>query len=148
MDETDLKIIKILQQDGRINYNEIAKRLKLANATIHARIIKLQRNNIIDKFMAVINPQSVGKRISFLLSVSVNHEKDSVKETMRKLLEIKGVVNVYCVTGDWDYHILIHTKEVDTMKEIVTEEIKRKVPHIIRSSAQIILDKAEQPISV
>lgn len=148
MDEIDVKIVNILQKDGRINYNEIARRLKLANATVHARIVKLFKSKIIDGFSANVNPISVGKDLSFFLSLSVDHAKDNPQETIDSVLKISDVVDVYCVTGDWDYHILIYTKDADSMKRIITEEIKRQVPYVIRSSAQIVLDKGEKPISL
>lgn len=148
MDEIDIKIVNILQKNGRINYNEIAKRLKLANATIHARIIKLLRNKIIDGFSVNVNPTSVGKNLSFILSLSVDHTRDNPQQTINAILKIRDVVDVYCVTGDWDYHILIHTKDADSMKRIITEEIKKQLPHVIRSSAQIVLDRGEKPISL
>src|SRR3989344_1247301 len=148
MDDIDRKIVKMLQADGRINYSEIAKRLNLANATVHARIIKLLRNKTIQNFSVNINPESIGKPLSFLLSICVDHQKDTPQETLPKLLELKELVKVYCVTGEWDYHLLFQTKDVGSMKLIVTGEIKKKVHHILRSSAQIILDSQEKPISL
>ena len=148
MDEIDIKIVNILQKDGRINYNEIARRLKLANATIHARIIKLLRRKIIDGFSANVNPRSVGKSLSFFLSLSIDHTKDDPQQTINAILKMSDVADVYCVTGDWDYHVLIHTKDADSMKKIITEEIKQQLPHVIRSSAQIVLDRGEKPISL
>ena len=148
MDEIDKKIIKILQGDGRIQYNEIAKKLNLANATVHARIIKLMRKGIIDKFVTHINPKVVGKNITVFLSISVDHHKDVVGETLKKLKEMKDVTNVYCVSGDWDYHLLIYTEDIDSMKKLITEDIKKYVPNIIRSSAQIVLDSFEKPMEL
>ena len=148
MDSIDVGIVKMLQQDGRTQYNEIAERLNLANATVHARIIKLIRNKVIDKFSVQINPDTIGKPLSFLLSISVDHHKDNPKETMAKLLEIRDALAVYCATGDWDYHILFQTKDVNAMKAIVTNEIKEKVPSILRSSTQIILEKIEKPLTL
>ena len=55
MDEIDVKILKLLEFNGRMSHEEISKRLNLSRPAIHQRISKLEQNNIIKGYRTDIN---------------------------------------------------------------------------------------------
>lgn len=146
MDEKDKKIIEILQKNGREQFNTIAKRVSLSNAAVHARVIKLERAGIIEKYLTRINAQKVGLMIEALLNFTVDHSKDNPEKTLKDVMGIKGVVSAFTITGEWDYQIRIFVRDVSDLSSITTKIVKQAVPHMIRSSTSIVIAREDKPL--
>ena len=75
MDQTDLKIISILQHDGRISMKDLGKIVALSPPAVAERVKRLEDTGVIEKYRAVINNEKVGKPISVLINASIKPEK-------------------------------------------------------------------------
>ena len=62
MDKTDIQLLKILQQDGRITLSDLSKELSLSRPSVSERLTRLIEQGIIDKFAAKVLPSSVGRK--------------------------------------------------------------------------------------
>ena len=60
IDDLDKRIIEILQQDGRISFADLSRKLNTAEATIRFRVKRLEDHRIITHFAAVVDPTKVG----------------------------------------------------------------------------------------
>ncbi len=56
LDETDIEIVRILEENSRTSFRKIAKRLGLSSMAIVKRIKKLERNRIIKKYTVTLDP--------------------------------------------------------------------------------------------
>lgn len=148
MDEIDKKIIKILQKNGREQFNEIAQKVGLSNAAVHARVIKLERAGIISGYFVYINPTAVGKELDAFIKITVDHSKDSPEKTFDALLNVPAVTDVYAHTGEWDYTVRVLVKNVNELRKVTTRIIKDAVPHMIRSDTSIILLSKRKPLEL
>jgi len=146
MDEIDKKIIELLQKNGREQFNTIAKKVGLSSAAVHARVIKLERAGIIERYLVQIDAQKVGLTIEALLYFTVDHSRDTPERTLKDVVTIKGVVSALTLTGEWDYQIRIFVRDISELRSITTKIIKQAVPHMIRSSTSIIMAKEEKPL--
>lgn len=100
MDETDKKIIEMLNADGRVNSIEMARRLDVSEGTIRNRIKKLTDAKIL-KVAGLLNPDLMPDKQLFLLGVKIAASKEltNIAELISKL---KGVQSVYITTGRYD----------------------------------------------
>ncbi len=146
MDEKDRKIIEILQKNGREQFNHIAKRVGLSSAAVHARVIKLERAGIIEKYEVKINAQRVGLGIEALLNFTVDHSKDDSQKTIKSILSVKGVVSAFTLTGEWDYQVQVFVKDIAGLNELTTKIVKQAVPHMIRSSTAIVMARESKSL--
>ena len=89
MDEKDRKIISILQENSRIPYTEIAKKLGLTEATIRKRISELERSGVIKKYTIEVDPHKLGYKTVTILGMDV--EPKYLLEAAKKLSEIENV---------------------------------------------------------
>ena len=72
MDKTDIKIINLLQEDGRMSIKDIASQVNLTSPAVSERIRRLEDGGIIEGYHAEINPLKTGKSIIAFVSVDVN----------------------------------------------------------------------------
>ncbi len=100
IDEVDLKILKILQADGRTALSEIARRLDMGTATIHERVNSLESEGCIREYRAVLDPELLS--INHVAFVRVSTRAGRVSEVGERLTEEPNVQEIHEVTGDAD----------------------------------------------
>jgi DNA-binding Lrp family transcriptional regulator len=87
MDETDKKIIELLQQDGRMDDVEIARKIGISHDTVKRRRKKLEEDGFI-KIQANINPRKLGYTSVFILGITLVPGMD-VRKIAEKLASMK-----------------------------------------------------------
>ncbi|NOQ54697.1 MAG: winged helix-turn-helix transcriptional regulator, partial [Thermoplasmata archaeon] len=75
VDETDLKILKLLRMDARLSFREIGKQIKVSTGTVSDRVKQMQRDGIIKGFVTAIAPDKLGYQVTMLVELNVGREK-------------------------------------------------------------------------
>ncbi len=117
MDQTDKKIISILQHDGRISMKELGKEVSLSPPAVAERVKRLEELGFIEYYKAVINNEKVGKPISVLINASIKPEKqDSFLQFAEGADEI---VECHHVTGPHSMIMKAYLREMTHLEELV-----------------------------
>ncbi len=104
LDDMDRRILNLLQRDARLSFRNVARRLKVSDATIRSRVARLEQNNVIKAFTALINPEQVGMEVVSLIQLEVNTQvMTKVKTDLQIIDEVKLVME----TGDRPNIILL-----------------------------------------
>lgn len=110
MDSIDNEIIKVLEQNGRISHEEIAKKLHMSRPAIHKRIENLEIEGVITGYKALIDWRKVKPCIQCLIFLKINggYFAQIAKEIAN--IDISGVVIEECdrLAGQWC--VLIKTR--------------------------------------
>ncbi len=107
MDSTDLKILAILQEDASLAVAEVAARVNLSQTPCWRRIQRLETSGVIERRVAILNPQAIGLDISVFVSIeSGDHSTDWLARFSALLAEMPEVMEVHRMAGDIDY--LLH----------------------------------------
>lgn len=72
IDELDLKILKLLEEDGRLAFMDIAKKLRLSESTIRKRVQALKDNGVIKRFTVEIDPAKIGLNTVAIVGIDVD----------------------------------------------------------------------------
>jgi Lrp/AsnC family transcriptional regulator for asnA, asnC and gidA len=72
IDELDLKILKLLEEDGRLAFMDIAKKLRLSESTIRKRVQALKENGVIKRFTVEIDPAKIGLNTVAIVGIDVD----------------------------------------------------------------------------
>jgi len=103
MDDLDRQILEILQENVKMPYHEIGKRLNVGSTTIFTRVQKMVKNGIIEKFTIDLNCTKVGYPACKWVGISVEPGKiDNVAEKIAMFDEVRLVA-----TTDGDHDIVI-----------------------------------------
>jgi len=117
LDETDRKILTILQKNSRTPLREISKEVGLAESTVYERIKKLKERGIIQKFTVVLDPEALG--FSIMAFVLIKSKAGMYSHVANELSKYPQIVEIYETTGDYDMLIKIRTSGSDELNEFL-----------------------------
>ena len=134
-DDFDWKVIKMLNDDGRMPSAEIARKLGDVSArTVTNRINALIEHGIIN-VRAVVNPEKVG--YSVMADVFVEVEPGRVREVAELAAEFPQSSYVACATGETDVSISLRVRSIEELFEFVTEKLG-KIPGVRRTQSFLL----------
>ncbi|UCE74130.1 MAG: AsnC family transcriptional regulator [Methanomassiliicoccales archaeon] len=98
LDNVDVKILEILQRDGRASFRDIAKKVGITTPTVSSKVAMYEQMGILKGFGAVLDTDALGE-ISILLSVK--SKPSDVPKVADMLKEFEEVREVYLIGGSW-----------------------------------------------
>jgi Lrp/AsnC family transcriptional regulator len=108
LDQTDLKILAILQEDASMPVAEIASRVNLSQTPCWRRIQRLERDGVIERRVAILNPESIGLGLSIFVEIETSdHSAEWLERFSKALAGMPEVMEVYRMAGDVDYLLRI-----------------------------------------
>ena len=124
LDATDLKIMRLMQDNARINNADIARELGMAPSGILERVKKLENKQVILAYHAKINPVAVGQKLlSYMFIKTVDIIGD---ETVgRQLAEIPEVLEVHDIAGEDGYLIKVRTSDNEGLVELMRKHLSK-----------------------
>lgn len=119
MDETDKKIIRLLQEDSRRSVTDLARLVSLSRPSISERVTRLVEKGIIGQFTVHVPPAKVGHHVSFFMEVS--DLKLPWEQIVERFLSNEYVTEIHCVTGRTNYIIRASMPDIETMNTFLSE---------------------------
>ena len=120
IDFIDLKILAELQKDAGRPQKVLASDLDITEATLSKKIKKLITDKVIRKYTIDVNYSDIGYLFSALTMVKEKKQSDS-EVTGRTLVEIPEAIQVYKVTGDWDFVVVWLCKNPEQLDNVVSK---------------------------
>jgi DNA-binding Lrp family transcriptional regulator len=136
LDKMDRVLLRMLQRDSRIPLQKIATKLKVPKSTVHYRIRRLEREDLIQGYYAKLDASKLGYDYMAVVLVRAKYGPQYHKKVGLKLSRVPGVWAVYYVLGDFDFILLIRAVDrEDYMKKL---ESVSNMSDIERTSTQIV----------
>lgn len=136
LDATDLRILKVLQDDGKISNVDLARKINLSPSPTLARVKNLESNQVISRYVGLVDPAALGLKMNVFIQVSLERQESAVLERFEQEVSRFGqVMEVYLMTGDEDYLLRIVVPDIQTLERFILDHLT-KIPGIkkIRSS--------------
>lgn len=150
LDATDKKIIAILQQEGRMANNELAKRIELTTTPTLERVRRLEREGIIEGYSARVNKEAVGRGFTAFVKVTLSvHQLNLLEEFTSAIKEIPEILACYHTTGDGDFLLHVVAKDTKDYEQLMRNKLTT-LPDVERLHTSIVLNtiKDQSPIPV
>lgn len=138
VDEIDMKILQMLEENGRKSFVDIAKKLRLSESTIRKRVLALQKRGVIKRFTIQVDPTKLG--INTVAIVGVDVDPTKLLEAAQKLCEIEEVKYVATSTGDHMIMTEIWTRDGRELTRLISERIGR-IEGVKKICPAIILER-------
>ncbi|MBB3697506.1 Lrp/AsnC ligand binding domain-containing protein [Flammeovirga yaeyamensis] len=124
MDQTDKKILKLLQEDGSITTKEIARRIHLSNTPVYERIKKMEREGVIKKYVAVLNREKLDRDLIVFCNVTLKeHSKIIGHKFVEDITALEEVVECYNISGDYDFLLKVMVKDMKAYQDFVLNRL-------------------------
>lgn len=136
LDETDLRILHVLQHDGHISNVELARRVHLSPSPCLARVKALEASGLIRQYVALLDAQQLGLHLNVFISVSLKRQdRVSLQAFESRVCDREEVMECYLMTGDADYLLRVVVPDIAALEHFIIEELS-PLPEIekIRSS--------------
>ncbi|WP_297069512.1 Lrp/AsnC family transcriptional regulator [Thermococcus sp.] len=123
LDDIDKAILRLLQEDGRMSYSEISRRIKVPESTVRVRVNKLIDNGVIRKFAALINPFKAG--YSVLAVIVVDTEPSKIRYVIEELAKLPEVDVLGIATGAHDIFMQVTARNLEELETFILEKLNK-----------------------
>ncbi len=140
LDDTDRRIIELLQDDGRMPFLTIANELGLAEGTVRRRIARLLDDKIL-RIVGVTDPFKIG--LSTVAIVGLKVERALLDQTAEALVKMPEVRFVALSTGNFDLVIQVAVSNNDELLDFLIKKLS-DIPGILNTGTSLVLKVAKE----
>lgn len=140
-DKTDKEILKILQEEGRITNKALSEKLGLSTTPVFERMKRLEREGVIDKYVALLNQKKIDKKLVVFVSISLkNHTRSYLDKFIEEMNTFPEIQEVYHIAGDFDYLLKIVAKDIESFQKFILANlsVNSNIAHV---KSQFVLSK-------
>ena len=150
LDATDLAILDQLQRDAKLTNVDLASRVGLSPSPCLARVRELERSGVIQRYVALADPQQLGLNVSVFIQISLDKQVERSLEVFETAIaDYAQVMECYLMTGDADYLLRVLVPDVTALQQFIVGGLAR-IPGVsnIRSSFALKQVKYETALPV
>ncbi len=139
IDQTDRKILQILQSNAKITNAQLSKEIGLSPAPTLERVKKLENLGIIKSYHATLETEKVGLGVTTFVQVFLqNHKKSCLDAFVEKINKIDNVIECHHITGSCDFILKVIAADIQSYQKLMLEEIS-EIEEISNMQSMVIL---------
>lgn len=123
-DATDRKLLLLLQEDSRRTTKELSLKLNLSVTAVYERVKKLEREGVVEKYVALVNRNKVGRGFVVFCHIKlIQHTKEYLTRFEKEVTRLDEVLECYHVSGDYDYILKIYVADMEAYREFMVTKL-------------------------
>jgi Lrp/AsnC family transcriptional regulator, leucine-responsive regulatory protein len=124
LDAIDRKILRLLQQDGRLTNAELSERISLSATATSERVKRLTRDGFIEGYSARLSPEMLGLNLLVFVEVKLDRTTSDVFETFAAAVRRStSVIECHMVAGGFDYLVKARVAGMEAYRQFLSEVI-------------------------
>lgn len=124
LDSTDKKLINLLQQNSKQTTKQLSLQLNLSVTAVYERIKKLEKEQVIKQYVALINKNKIDKSFLVFCHIKlVQHSREYLSVFEKEVLKLEEVSECFHVSGDYDYILKIYVKDMEAYRDFMVNKI-------------------------
>jgi len=140
LDELDRAIIGLLQEDGRMAYTEMARRLGVAEATVRKRVSRLLEEGVVH-VVGVVDPCWLGRTVTAIVGVRTEgRDADSIVAELRSWEEVRFAA---ACAGTYDFILEVVVGSNEELYDFLTRKL-RVTPGIVGSDTSLVMKTVKE----
>ena len=126
LDDTDRRILTLLQDDGRISLADLAGKVGLSPSPCLRRMRNLEKAGVIARYVAVLDQQAVGLPVSVFISIKLASQKqDALDRFAKTISRWPEVLECYLMTGPRDYWLRVVVPDLAAYERFLKQKLTR-----------------------
>lgn len=143
-DRTDLKILELLQRNGRMSMTELGEQIGLSTSPCSERVKRLERSGLITGYHARVDPVALGKPLLVFMEITLSQKSPQVFEAMRRELgQMPEVLECHLISGSFDYLVKLRLRAMSEYRELLGTILK-KVPVPAQSNSYVVMEEVKE----
>ena len=140
LDELDRKLLTLLQRNTAVTAEALGSQIGLSASSVQRRIKRLRATSAIEREVAIVNPDAVGKRMTFIVGVKVDFgQKAGVDALQRKLLADARTQQAYYVTGEVDLILVAVVQDMQDYDDW-SKTLLLSSPAMLRFQSNVVIE--------
>ncbi len=124
LDRTDLRLLALLQQQGRVSNAELAVQINLSASACLRRTQRLEAAGVIAGYAARLEPRAVGLGLQAFVRVQLEkHGQPGIERFVAGVLEWDEVVACHALTGDMDYLLHVYVQDLEHFSRFLLDRL-------------------------
>lgn len=140
LDETDVRILKVLTADARLSSRQIAKQCNVSIGTALSRIKKMEKEGVIKAYTALLDHEKLGYELTVVTEITVS--KGRLLEIENEIAGLPNVCCVYDLTGLADAAIIAKFKNREELSRFTKRLLS--LPHVERTNTHVVLTTVKE----
>ena len=126
MDATDQKILSLLQEDATLSIESIASQVHLSSTPCWKRIRRLEKDGVIEKRVALLNPNKVGAGVTVFVAIKTNqHNRNWLDNFATSVEDMPEILDFYRMSGEIDYLLRVVVPDIAAFDSFYQRLINR-----------------------
>ena len=147
-DETDKKLIELLQMDCKQTNKELSNKLNLSVTAVYERIRKLEREQVIDGYVALIKKEKVEKSfVAFCHIKLIQHSQEYVLRFEKDVANLAEVLECYHISGDYDYLLKVLVKDMQEFRRFIVDKLT-SINHIGSTHSMFVINEVKHTTAI
>ncbi|MDO8717982.1 MAG: Lrp/AsnC family transcriptional regulator [Polaromonas sp.] len=152
LDKLDRQILRSLQADGRATYDQLSEQVGLSPSAVLRRVKRLEESGVIDRYVALIKPESVGLGLTAYITVRLEKHLESHKRSPMELFRVSvqtwpEVVECAALTGEMDYLLRVVVQDMAHYSRFIMDALL-KHPSVQDCKTSFVLDRVKSTTAV
>jgi len=124
LDQTDRNLLMLLQSDSKQTTKELSSKLGLSVTAVYERIKKLEREGLIEKYVALVNRHKIGKGFVVFCHIRlIQHAREYLTKFESEVAKLTEVLECFHVSGDYDYILKICVGNMEEYREFMVSKL-------------------------
>ncbi len=139
LDDTDRRILSVLQRDARASMRSISEEAGVSLGTVSNRVRRLEESGVIRGYTVMLDPEKAGWELTVVIGLRI--QKGRLIEIQEKIAKDSRVYGVYDVTGDFDSMVIARARDRsdldDLSKNVMSVDgVERSVTHLVLNTVK------------
>ncbi len=148
MDDTDRRLLRLLQQDGRMTNVELARRANMSQAATHERVRRLQQDGVIEGYTVRLNPAKLGRGLLVFVEITLDRtSEDAFEAFAQAVARAPEVMECHMVAGGFDYLVKARVRDMAAYRRFLGETLVR-LPGIRQTHTYTVMEEVKATTSL
>ncbi|HJU50657.1 MAG TPA: winged helix-turn-helix transcriptional regulator [Pseudogulbenkiania sp.] len=148
LDKIDLRILKYLQNNGRMSMTELADKVGLSTTPCTERVRKLERDGIIEGYYARLNPQAMNSALLVFVEIKLAAKSGDIFDSFRREVQkLPEVMECHLVSGEYDYLLKARISDMSMYRKLLGD-ILLKLPHANESRSYVVMEEVKETLAL
>lgn len=150
LDKIDRKILRLLQQDGRLSNVKLAEMIHLSPTPCLERVKRLEKEGFIKNYVAILEPKMLDAALVSFIEVSLDRTTTRALDNFRdEVMHMDEVQECHMVAGGFDYLIKVRTSDMEHYRRFLGEKLS-SIKDISSTHTYVVMEeiKASSAIKV
>ncbi len=143
LDRIDRNILVELQKNGRLSNVELSKRVGLSPTPCLERVKRLEAENYIEGYRAVLNPVKLDAALLVIVEITLTKTSPDVFDEFSKAVQDLDVIQeCHLVSGDFDFLLKTRVKDMAAYRELLGDTLLR-LPSVSESRTYVVMEEVK-----